>query len=144
MPPVWPLSASRPKLGWLTARKSVSAVIADPLVTAVKSGIAPGVKPVVKPGVKPVAKPAANRPAGDPLITKRMAECASYQERLEHALEHGAPIPQALAETKAFLLTAPGVDQKSVEATGVGILYKSSEGLSFYLRIPFDRLPGIK
>jgi len=94
--------------------------------------------------LKPVAKPATNRPAGDPLIEKRMAECASYQERLEHALEHGTPIPQALAETKAFLLTAPGVDPKSVQATGVGIQYKSSEGLGFYVRVPFDRLPGIK
>jgi type 1 glutamine amidotransferase len=94
--------------------------------------------------LKPAAKPAAKRPAGDPLIEKRMAECASYQERLDHALEHGAAIPQALAETKAFLLTAPGVDPQSVSATGVGIMYKSTEGLGFYLRVPFDRLPGIK
>ena len=94
--------------------------------------------------LKPAAKPAAKRPAGDPLIEKRMAECVSYQERLDHALEHGAAIPQALAETKAFLLTAPGVDPQSVSATGVGIMYKSTEGLGFYLRVPFDRLPGVK
>jgi type 1 glutamine amidotransferase len=94
--------------------------------------------------LKSAAKPAANRPAGDPLIVKRMAECASYQERLDHALEHDAAVPQALAETKAFLLTAPGVDPKSVETTGVGISYQTSEGLGFYLRVPFDRLPKIK
>jgi len=94
--------------------------------------------------LKPVGKPAANRPAGDPLLVKRMAESAAYQERLDHALEHGATVAQALAETKAFLLTAPGVDPKSVAATGVGLSYRTSEGLSFYLRVPFDRLPGIK
>lgn len=94
--------------------------------------------------LKPAAKAPANRPSGDPLFVRRMAESAGFQERLDHALEHGATIPQALAETKAFLLTAPGVDPPSVEATGVGILYKSTEGLGFYLRVPFDRLPGIK
>ena len=94
--------------------------------------------------LKPAAKPAAKRPSGDPLIEKRMAECAAYQERLDHALEHGAAIPQALAETKAFLQAAPGVDPRSVEASGVGIYYKTAEGLGFYLRVPFDRLPGIK
>jgi hypothetical protein len=94
--------------------------------------------------LKPSAKPAANRPAVDPLIVRRMAECAAYQERLDHALEHGTAIPQALAETKAFLLTAAGVDPKSVETTEAGIRYKTTEGLDYYLRVPLGRLPGIK
>jgi hypothetical protein len=63
---------------------------------------------------------------------------------LDHALEHGTAIPQALAEARAFLLTAPGVDPKSVETTGVGVHYKTTEGFGYYLRVPFDRLPGIK
>jgi hypothetical protein len=94
--------------------------------------------------LKPSAKPAANRPAVDPLIVRRMAECAGYQQRLDHALEHGDAIPQALAETKAFLLTAAGVDPKSVETTEAGIHYKTTEGLDYYLRVPLGRLPGIK
>lgn len=94
--------------------------------------------------LRPAAKAAANPPAGDPLIVRRMAECAAYQERLDHALEHGTAFPQALAETRAFLLTAPGVDPKSVETTGVGVHYKTTEGFGYYLRIPLDRLPESK
>ena len=51
---------------------------------------------------------------------------------------------KVIAETQAFLLTAPGVDPKSVETTGVGVHYKTTEGLGYYLRIPLDRLPESK
>ncbi len=93
--------------------------------------------------LKPTAKPAANRPAGDPVFTKRAAQAASQQEKLAHLLEHGASIPQALAETKSSLLTAEGIDPKSVETTGIGLRFKTTEGLPFMLHVPSDCLPGV-
>jgi hypothetical protein len=93
--------------------------------------------------LKPAAKSGADRAAGDPAFTRRQTQQRALQGRLEHALEHGTSA-DAIAEAKAALLTAEGVDPRSVETTEVGLHYRTAEGFAFYLRIPPEHLPSAR
>jgi hypothetical protein len=55
-----------------------------------------------------------------------------------------ADMQAAIAEAKAALLTAEGVDPRSVETTEVGLHYRTAEGFAFYLRIPPEHLPSAR
>ena len=94
--------------------------------------------------LKPAAKPAPKRPAGDPALDRRIAQSAAFAQTLEHELEHGATIPQALAATKAAVLAAEGVVPASVTTTGIAVRYETVEGWGFWVNVSYDRLPGIK